>query len=119
MSTRLRDVMMRELEGLRHEPIEKRIRGMLGDETVLDSTRALLVWEPKRVVPHYAVPEEDVDAELTAAPPAGPGPGAAADIAAPMLAARRVPDPTLPVHGPPRRGRAADAAGAPVRSRGA
>src|SRR3954447_16002405 len=96
MSTRLRDVMMRELGGLRHEPIEKRIRGVLGDETVVDSTRALLVWEPKRVVPHYAVPEEDVEAELTAAPPAGSGPGADADIDAPMLAGRPVLDPSIP-----------------------
>jgi hypothetical protein len=27
MSTRLRDLMMRELPTLRHEPIDKRIRG--------------------------------------------------------------------------------------------
>jgi uncharacterized protein (DUF427 family) len=58
MSTRLRDVLMQELTALRHEPIEKRIRATLGGETVVDSTRAMLVWEPRRVVPTYAVPEE-------------------------------------------------------------
>ena len=42
---------MGELESLRYEPIDKRIRALHGDRTVVDSTRALLVWEPKRVVP--------------------------------------------------------------------
>jgi hypothetical protein len=44
MSTRLRDVMFRELDGLRHEPTEKRIRGVVGGATLVDSTRALMVW---------------------------------------------------------------------------
>ena len=47
MSTRLRDLMMSELGALRHEPTEKRIRGDARRETVVDSTRALLVWEPQ------------------------------------------------------------------------
>ena len=67
MSTRLRDLMMGELDALRHEPTDKRIRGTLGGSTVVDSTRALLVWEPKRVVPSYAVPAADVAAELVPA----------------------------------------------------
>jgi len=49
---------------LRHEPIERRVRA----DDVVDSTRAILVWEPRRVVPSYAVPEEDIAAELTPAP---------------------------------------------------
>lgn len=69
MSLRLRDALMRELGELRYEPTEKRIRGLLGDATVIDSTRARLVWEPRRVVPTYAVPAEDVAAEIVAAPP--------------------------------------------------
>ncbi|MEA2661346.1 MAG: hypothetical protein QOH08_918 [Chloroflexota bacterium] len=69
MSLRLRDALMRELGTLRYEPTEKRIRGMLGDATVIDSTRARLVWEPKRVVPTYAFPVQDVDAQIAAAPP--------------------------------------------------
>jgi uncharacterized protein (DUF427 family) len=69
MSLRLRDALMREMGTLRYEPTEKRIRAMLGEATVIDSTRARLVWEPKRVVPTYAVPAEDIDAEI--APAAG------------------------------------------------
>lgn len=64
MSIRLRDALMRELGALRHEPIEKRIHGALGDVTVIDSTRAMLVWEPKRVVPTYAFPVDDIDGEI-------------------------------------------------------
>jgi uncharacterized protein (DUF427 family) len=93
MSTRVRDLLMGRLGELRHEPSEKRIRATLGDRTVIDSTRALLVWEPKRVVPSYAVPEEDVDAEVAAVPAAGDG---AADVEAPMLAGRPVYDPRIP-----------------------
>jgi len=62
---------MRELGTLRYEPTDKRIRGMLGDATTIDSTRAMLVWEPRRVVPTYAVPEQDVDGEIVAAPQRG------------------------------------------------
>ena len=99
MSTRLRDVLMQELAVLRHEPIEKRIRATLGGETVVDSTRAMLVWEPRRVVPTYAVPEEDVRAEIAPAPA---GEGADADalgmpaMGAPRLGDRVVLDPSVP-----------------------
>src|SRR6188768_647562 len=61
MSTRMRDVVTAAWDELRYEPIEKRIRA----DDVVDSTRALLVWEPRRVVPSYAVPEADIHAELT------------------------------------------------------
>ena len=40
---------------------------MLEGRTVVDTGRAVLVWEPKRVVPSYAVPREDIDAELAPA----------------------------------------------------
>jgi uncharacterized protein (DUF427 family) len=99
MSTRLRHVLMGELDALRHEPTEKRIRGILGGRTVVDTTRALLVWEPRRVVPTYAVPVEDLDAELVA-----PAAGAAASAApagvvpmgAPRLGTQLVLDPSIP-----------------------
>lgn len=68
MSTRLRDVMTREIGQLRYEPTVKRVRAELGDRTVVDSTRAVLIWEPRRVVPSYAVPEQDVRADLAPAP---------------------------------------------------
>ncbi|MGH4013134.1 MAG: hypothetical protein ACRDSL_04225 [Pseudonocardiaceae bacterium] len=49
---------------LRYEPTAKRVRALLGEQTIVDTTRALLVWEPQRVVPQYAVPDEDLLAEL-------------------------------------------------------
>ena len=65
MSARVGELMVSALlDRLRHEPTEKRIRATVGTEEVVDSTRALLVWEPRRVVPQYAVPVEDVTAEL-------------------------------------------------------
>ncbi|MET0760902.1 MAG: DUF427 domain-containing protein [Thermoleophilaceae bacterium] len=60
----MRDLMARARSELRHEPIERRVRANLGAETVVDSTRATLVWEPRRVCPSYAVPIEDIRAEL-------------------------------------------------------
>ena len=57
------------LEELRYEPTAKRVRALLGGRTVVDTTRAVLVWEPQRVVPQYAVPEQDVLAELVAGRP--------------------------------------------------
>lgn len=78
MSLRMRELLMRSLDDLRHEPTEKRIRATIGDGIVVDSTRALLVWEPRRIVPSYAVPVEDVRAELVpSAVPRPPLPGAA------------------------------------------
>jgi uncharacterized protein (DUF427 family) len=68
----MRDLLAAAREQLRYEPIERRVRA----DDAVDSTRALLVWEPRRVVPSYAVPEDDVAAELTAAPAAtGAPPG--------------------------------------------
>ena len=83
---------MRELGELRYEPIDKRIRATLGDHEVIDSTRAMLVWEPKRIVPSYAVPVDDVDGELIAAPTKGD----ADAIVVPQLAGRPVYDPSVP-----------------------
>src|SRR3954469_8237448 len=98
MSTRLSAVLMRELDGLRHEPIDKRIRAELGGRTVVDSTRALLVWEPRRVVPVYGVPVEHVDAELLPMEPEEPvaPPPGVAPMGAPQLAGMLVLDPSIP-----------------------
>jgi uncharacterized protein (DUF427 family) len=63
----MQDLMARARNQLRHEPIERRVRANLGAEAIVDSTRAILVWEPRRVVPSYAVPVEDVRGELSPA----------------------------------------------------
>ena len=57
---------------LRIEPIRHRIRAFVGEDAVVDTTRAVLVWEPRRIVPVFAIPADDIDAELV---PADPGPG--------------------------------------------
>jgi uncharacterized protein (DUF427 family) len=67
---RMSDAMARLRAELRYEPTEKRIRAELGGHLVVDTTRAVLVWEPRRIVPQYAVREEDLWATLSAAPPA-------------------------------------------------
>jgi uncharacterized protein (DUF427 family) len=52
------------LPELRAHPVPLRVRAYAGDRLVVDSTRAQVVWEPRRVVPSYAVPVEDVHATL-------------------------------------------------------
>lgn len=99
MGLRLRDALMREIEQLRYEPTDKRIRAKIGDITVIDTTRALLIWEPKRVVPTYGVPVDDIDAEIAAAEQAGGGDTPAGTLpmgAPPELAGRPVFDPSVP-----------------------
>jgi uncharacterized protein (DUF427 family) len=70
MATRMRDAMSRRLDELRYEPIEKRVRALVDGDEVVDSTRPLLVWEPRRIVPCFAVPIADVRGELVPAPAA-------------------------------------------------
>ena len=96
MSSQVRELMASGFGQLRHEPTAKRIRAVLGGETVVDSTRALLVWEPRRIVPSYAVPAEDVHGELRAAAVATPGPGTDVGVALPDVTALRVLDPRIP-----------------------
>lgn len=52
------------LSNLRYQPTPKRVRVRDAGAPVADTTRAVLVWEPYRVVPQYAVPIEDVRAQL-------------------------------------------------------
>lgn len=51
-------------------PTQRRIRGLLGGEPVVDSVRGVLVWEPGRALPLYAFPREDVDEALLQDSPA-------------------------------------------------
>ena len=46
------------------EPSDRWVRGTKGDVTVVDSHRAVLLWEPGRPVPLYAFPVEDVRMDL-------------------------------------------------------
>jgi uncharacterized protein (DUF427 family) len=118
MSTQVRELLAGGLGQLRHEPIAKRIRAELGGETVLDSTRAVLVWEPRRVVPSYAVPATDLRADLA---PGGPAGQADSGTGKPLpdLSSRPVLDPSIPftVHSTP--GEVADLTAAGQRRAGA
>ena len=50
--------------GLRFEPIDKWVRAVRHGQELVSSRRVRLVWEPERVVPTYAFPEEDVRMDL-------------------------------------------------------
>jgi uncharacterized protein (DUF427 family) len=73
MSILLRQARREQLADLRHEPTDKWVRAIVGDEAVADTTSALLVWEPRRVVPSYAVPVGNLRAELHPVPSLGDG----------------------------------------------
>ncbi|MBV9339161.1 MAG: DUF427 domain-containing protein [Solirubrobacterales bacterium] len=93
----MREALMGRLAELRYEPTEKRIRAMLADRPVIDSKRAMLVWEPKRVTPAYAVPADDIDAELSRATSSeDPGGLATSADRALELVGRPVYDPSVP-----------------------
>ena len=68
LDTVLRDV----LPELRYLSTIRRVRVRLGDRLVADSTRAVLVWEPMRIVASYAIPEADLRARLVPAEAAPP-----------------------------------------------
>ena len=95
MSIQLRTSLMSVLGELRHEPTAKRIRALVDGGTVVDSSAALLVWEPRRVVPSYAVPVADLRAAVVPLGPAGSlatGPGGPL----PEFSRRPVLDPSVP-----------------------
>jgi len=58
---------MSALGELRFETLQTRLRGDIGGRFVVDSTAALLVWEPERFLPSHAVPAEHVLGDLVAA----------------------------------------------------
>ena len=74
MARVMSEILWDALGELRFAPLAVRLRATLGGETVVDSGRAMLVWEPRRVVPTYAVPAEDVHARLV--PSGEPAPDA-------------------------------------------
>src|SRR5664279_1135782 len=71
MAVSMTKELMSVLPQLRYQSTQKRVRARLGDAAVADSRKAMLIWEPMRVVPSYALPETDITADLVGAP-AGP-----------------------------------------------
>src|ERR1700749_5198519 len=97
MSSKVRELMASGFGELRHEPTAKRIQAVLGGETSGDSTRAVLVWEPRRIVPSYAVPVEDVRGELVPADAVSAGPGDDVGVALAHVTRLGVRDPGGPL----------------------
>ena len=96
MSTQFHELLASGIGELRYEPTAKRVRATLGDTTVVDSTRAVLVWEPRRIVPSYAVPAADIHGELVPwAAPTTDG-ELAAGSPLPDVFTRPVLDPSVP-----------------------
>ena len=50
------ELVRQAMSELRIHPIGKRVRAEVDGTTVVDSTSVMVVWEPRRVVPSYAVP---------------------------------------------------------------
>lgn len=75
MTVCLSDHVMSVLPALRYLPSVKRVVVRMDGDMVADTQRPMLVWEPKRVVASYAVPETDVTAELIEANPVSPSAG--------------------------------------------
>jgi len=67
MAVEMSTVLGAALAELRVQPVVRRVRADLGDTTVVDTTAARLVWEPRRVVSAYAVPVTDIAGRLVTA----------------------------------------------------
>ncbi len=97
MTIRMAAALGERLDELRYEPIAKRVRAGVAGDLVLDTTRAILVWEPRRVVPSYAVPEDDIVAAHTARTDrAGVVPAGGGGVTVDSLGDRPVLDPRVP-----------------------
>ena len=108
MSTQVRELLASGIGELRYEPTAKRVRATLGGGTVVDSTRAVLVWEPRRIVPSYAVPADDIHGELV--PSAAPTTDGELVAGSPLpdVFARPVLDPSVPFSAHTAEGEAVD-----------
>lgn len=60
MATKMSDLLFGVFPDLRYQPTSKRIRADVNGRPVVDTQEAVLVWEPKRVTPVFAVPEKDL-----------------------------------------------------------
>jgi uncharacterized protein (DUF427 family) len=89
------ELLIGKLDTLRYEPTAKRVRVSLAGEPVADTRDARLVWEPRRVVPTYAVPVAALSAQLV---PAAAESGIDDETGAllPHVSSRPVLDPTVP-----------------------
>jgi uncharacterized protein (DUF427 family) len=69
MALRMKHHLGLATSDLRYEPTALRLRADVDGVTVLDTTDALIVWEPRRIVPVYAVPAEAIAGGIRATDP--------------------------------------------------
>jgi len=69
MALRMKHHLGQSMPELRYEPTPTRIRAYAGGSLVVDTRDALLVWEPRRVVPVFAVPVSAIAGGVTQADP--------------------------------------------------
>ena len=95
MGVRMMELLSTKLDTLRYEPTAKRVRVSVGGEPVADTCAARLVWEPRRVVPTYAVPISALGAQLV---PAGAESGADGErgVRLPDISSLPILDPSVP-----------------------
>ena len=67
-------VLATAMRELRQHPVALRVRAERDGTTVVDSTAARLVWEPRRIVSAYAVPVADIAGSLVNPQPVTPDP---------------------------------------------
>lgn len=74
MALRMKWHLGQSIPQLSFEPVPMRLRAFVDGDLALDTQHAVLVWEPRRIVPVYAVPEDDllVKVEPTDPPPEPP-----------------------------------------------
>ncbi|MET0870916.1 MAG: DUF427 domain-containing protein, partial [Paeniglutamicibacter terrestris] len=65
VATRISHLLAASFPALRYEPTAKRVRASCAGDLVVDTRGAVLVWEPQRIVPIYAVPESALVLPLT------------------------------------------------------
>ncbi len=74
MALRMRHFLGQTVPRLVFDPVPVRIRAYVGNVVALDSRHAVLVWEPRRIVPVYAVPDRDIRGTTAPADPQPPAP---------------------------------------------
>lgn len=71
MALRMKRHLGEAVPQLAYEPVPTRLRAFVDGELALDTRRGVLVWEPRRIVPVYAVPDADL---LVGVEPTDPAP---------------------------------------------
>ena len=69
MATMVRQYLMSALGSLRYEPTTKMVTVCSADQVIARTDNAVLVWEPQRIVPSYAVPVVDLQVKIEEARP--------------------------------------------------